>query len=199
MMDTLYVINKKNDTERLKNIKFSFKNYNLNVIEAIEHDIGWKGCFLSHKKCLKIAKKLKLKYIIIMEDDCHPTSKFDDNLNEILLHLSKIKSEWNIFLGGVTNVWHFNNYTKINNNLDLLSINKGKTTHFIIYNENCYDFFLNHEINIPIDKCWHHKLNALISIPFIAIQRDGISSIEKKYVNYYDKFKSIENYFKNKL
>ena len=52
-MDTLYVINKKNDIERLKNIKLSFKNYNLNIIEAIEHDIGWKGCFFITQKMSK--------------------------------------------------------------------------------------------------------------------------------------------------
>jgi GR25 family glycosyltransferase involved in LPS biosynthesis len=196
-MIKIYVINKKKDTERLKYIKDCFKNYDLNIIEAINHDQGWKGCFLSHKKCIKIGKKLKLSYIIVIEDDCKPTINFDKNLKSILNYLDNNKNKWDIFLGGVTNVWNCNNIVKINDNLNLLNICKGKTTHFIIYNKSSYDFFLNKNIDIPIDRCWHYELKALTSVPFIAIQKNGISSIEKKYVNYNHKFKSIENNFKN--
>ena len=120
-------------------------------------------------------------------------------MNEIISYLNGNINDWNIFIGGVTNVWDFNKNIKINDNLNLLNINKGKTTHFMIYNENCYDFFLNHDINIQIDKCWNYKLKAFTSVPFIAIQNDGLSTIENRYVNYNYKFKSIENSFKRLL
>lgn len=198
-MIELYVINKKNDIKRLNKIKLNFKNYNLNVIEAIQDNIGWKGCFLSHKKCIQIAIENRLDYIIIIEDDCKPSNNFDIHLDKILQFLKNNMNDWDIFLGGVTNVWFYNKIYKITNNLNVLNINKGKTTHFIIYNKSSYEFFINQKINTPIDKCWHHKLKALTCIPFIATQFDGISSIENKYVNYVNKFKSIELYLKKKI
>ena len=196
-MHKLFVINKKEDTKRLETINKTFKRYDLNIVEAINHEIGWKGCFLSHKKCLTMAKNLKMKYIIVIEDDCKPTDNFDNNLNEILIYLNNNTEEWDIFLGGVTNVWCYNNLIKLNTNLNLININKGKTAHLVIYNEKCYDFFLNHHVTIPIDKCWHRKLSALTCIPFIATQSDGNSSIEKKYVNYSKRFEGVEKNFKN--
>ena len=54
-----------------------------------------------------------------------------------------------------------------------------------------------HEINISNDKCWHYKLNALTSIPFIATQYAGISNIVNRHVNYDSRFNPIETNFKN--
>ena len=198
-MIDIYVINLKKRTERLNRVKKDFANYNLIIIEAIEdmNQEGWKGCFNSHLKIISIAKEKKLPYIIVIEDDCKIIDEitFDINLKQILNWLENNMEEWNIFLGGVTKVWNYNKLIQLDNDLKLLSINEGKTTHFIIYNSNCYDYYLSLDSNIPIDKCWHNKLIGITSIPFIAIQYSDFSDIENKEVNYETRFTSIENNF----
>jgi hypothetical protein len=195
-MIDIYVINLKKRTDRLEQIKTDFYNYNLNIVEAEENiDEGWKGCFKSHLKCISLAKEKKLNYIIVIEDDCKKTVNFDINLIKILNWLEKNLDKWNIFLGGVTGVWNYNHSIKICDDLDLIEINLGKTYHFTIYNSNSYDFYLNHEINIPIDKCWHNKLIGLVSIPFIAIQSEGYSNIENKQISYDSRFNGVEKHF----
>lgn len=200
-MIDIYVINLKKRTDRLNRVKKDFANYNLIIIEAIEdiNQEGWKGCFKSHQKVIQLAKEKKLPYIIVIEDDCKIVNEitFDTNLKQILDWLENNMGEWNIFLGGVTKVWNYKNIIELDNNLKLLSINEGKTAHFVIYNSNCYDYYLGiePEQDIPIDKYWHNKLTGIVSIPFLAIQYTDYSDIENKEVNYDSRFASIENNF----
>lgn len=198
-MIELFVINLKKRYDRKENIEKNFCNYKINFVEAIEHEIGWIGCFLSHKKCIKIAKELGLIYQIVLEDDCICTNDFEEKLKNILEYLENNLGNWDIFLGGVTNVWDYNNLIKLNNNLNLINISKGKTFHFVIYNSSSYNFFLTHQNDQPIDKCWHYNLNTLTSIPFIAIQTNNFSDIENKYVNYKEKFSLVEKYLIKKI
>ena len=195
-MIDIYVINLKKRIDRLEQIKNDFNNYNLNIIEAEEDEIeGWKGCFKSHLKCISLAKEKQLNYIIVIEDDCKKTVNFDIDLIKILNWLENNMDKWNIFIGGVTNVWNYNSLIEINDNLDLIEIKTGKTFHFVIYNSNSFDFFLNQEINIPIDKSWHNKLICFVSIPFIAIQYEGFSDIENKLISYNSRYNIVEKYF----
>lgn len=199
-MIDIFVINLKKRTDRLNRVKKDFSNYNLIIIEAIEDTNlePWICCFKSHIKCINIAKEKNLPYMIVIEDDCKivDLTHFDDNLKSILNWLENNIKKWDLFLGGVTKVWNYNKYFKLNDNLKLLEINEGKTAHFMIYNSNSYDYFLNLEpITTTIDKCWHNKLIGFVSIPFIAIQYDDYSDIENKEVNYNSRFESIENNF----
>jgi hypothetical protein len=201
-MIDIYIINLKKRTDRLSRVQKDFSNYNLIVIEAIEDTKleGWKGCFKSHIKCILTAKEKNLPYIIVIEDDCKISNdtSFDFNLRLILNYLQNNMDKWNIFLGGVSKVWNYTNLIELNHDLKLLNINEGKTAHFMIYNSNCYDYYLNLElINTPIDKCWHNKLIGLVSIPFIAIQYSDFSNIENKLINYDSRFASIETSFIN--
>lgn len=197
-MIDIYVINLKKRIDRLERVKKDFANYNLIIIEAIENDEGWKGCFKSHLKCIEYAKNNNLKYIIVIEDDCKKSIDFDSNIILILEYLSNNLNNWNIFLGGVTKVWNYNKLINLRENLNLLYISEGKTSHFIIYNSNSYDFYLNFDssnLNITIDKCWHHKLTAITSIPFIATQYEDYSNIENSLMNYDSRFNNIEKNF----
>ena len=194
-MIELFVINLEERIDRMENINNKFSNYKINFIQAIKHNEGWKGCFLSHKKCLQIAKELNLKYIIVLEDDCEPKENFDSNLKSILVYLENNISEWNIFLGAVTNVWDYNKCINLTSCLDLIEITQGKTYHFTIYNSNCYNFFLEREIDIPIDKCWYNNLKSYTCVPFLATQLIGFSDIEKKNINYDSRFNSVEKNF----
>jgi len=198
-MIDIYVINLKKRIDRLNRVKKDFSNYNLIIVEAIECEEGWVGCFKSHQKVIQIAKEKKLPYIIVIEDDCKIVnhSIFDTNLKQILNWLVNNNGEWNLFLGAITKVWTYKKFFQLDNNLKLLSVNEGKTLHFVIYNSNCYDYYLNLEPCVPIDKCWHNKLIGIITIPFIAIQYTDYSDIENKEVNYDSRFTSIEKNFIN--
>lgn len=198
MLD-IYVINLKERVDRFEYIKNEFNNYNLNIIEAIKHNEGWKGCFKSHKKCIKIAIKKKLDFIIVMEDDCLKTKYFDNKINEIINYLSNNKEKWDIFLGGVTCAYNEKNEL-INKNIGLIKINWGKTSHFTIYNSSCYDEILNKEINISIDKCWYYtNLKIITVVPFISTQKEDYSNIENRIVNYNSRFNQSEKILLNNI
>jgi len=188
-MIDIYVINLKERTDRWEHIKHTFGNFfNIIRIDAVKNDDGAKGCFMSHKKCLEIAKEKNLKNIIVFEDDCtisnHYKNNFLEKFKEIYDFLENHK-EWDIFLGGVTYLEEKNIKKKIvyNDNY-FFEINKGNNTNLVIYNNTSYDFFLKHDINVPIDDVWHHKLNGLICYPLIAHQLSGISNIANTVVNY---------------
>jgi GR25 family glycosyltransferase involved in LPS biosynthesis len=194
MLD-IYVINIKERSDRWNHILKTFGNdFNLINVEAIKHQEGWKGCFLSHKKCLNIAKEKGLKNIIVMEDDCNI---FCDNFVERLMIIKKYldnNDDWYIFLGGTFKTETYNVLNKIKyENINLLEISYGYCMHFVIYNNKSYDYILDTEIIEPIDHVWPKLFNAIISIPFIATQIDNYSDIENKVQNSFRKKIKITN------
>ena len=83
----VYVVNLKKREDRLNHIinhlnKLNF--ININIFEAIEHEIGSIGCTLSHLSLINYANKNNLPYIIIIEDDFN--LELDINEFEILLN-----------------------------------------------------------------------------------------------------------------
>lgn len=194
MLD-IYVINIKERSDRWNHILKTFGNdFNLINVEAIKHQEGWKGCFLSHKKCLNIAKEKGLKNIIVMEDDCNI---FCDNFVERLMIIKKYldnNDDWYIFLGGTFKTEIYNVLNKIKyENINLLEISYGYCMHLVIYNNKSYDYILDTEIIEPIDHVWPKLFNAIISIPFIATQIDNYSDIENKIQNSFRKKIKITN------
>jgi GR25 family glycosyltransferase involved in LPS biosynthesis len=184
-MFDLYVINLKERTDRKEQIIQDFAKYtnvHLEFIEGIKHEDGAQGCFLSHKKCIQLAKENKMEYIIVVEDDCCPNENFESRLNTILEYLKS--RTWGIFLGGVNQTKHKNVLKKDRFNEEtFLDINFGTTAHFIIYHNSSYDFFLNLDAAI-IDMCWSGHINAIAILPFLAVQRVSYSNIEKMKINY---------------
>ena len=196
-MIDIYVINLKERNDRWEHIENTFgKIFNIIRVDAVKNDDGVKGCFMSHKKCIKIAKEKNLKNIIVLEDDCTISNEYRKNFFEKFKEIYDFLenySEWDIFLGGTTNLKYENILKKIvfnNNKNTLLEINRGNTTHFIVYNNTCYDFFLNQEMNIQIDCVWHNKLRGLTVYPLIANQLNkDKSDIINQVVNYSFKFR----------
>jgi GR25 family glycosyltransferase involved in LPS biosynthesis len=186
-MLTIFVINLEERKDRWSQVLELFgKYFRIERVDAEKHNEGWKGCFLSHKKCLQIAKERNLKNIIVMEDDCIPfltsVNKFAHKLRMIKEILDQ-QSDWDIVLGGVFS----NNDIGVNEiirfkkqHLIFLRILKGFCTHLMFYNRRCYDFFLNHPLTRPIDHVWQGKLKAYVPLPFLANQRPSYSNISKK-------------------
>ena len=89
-MIDLFVINLidcKNRREQIIQDFRLYKDIQLNFVEGIRHENGGIGCFLSFKKCIKIAKENNMKYIIILEDDCLPMNNFENRLKKLLTYL----------------------------------------------------------------------------------------------------------------
>ena len=70
MLD-IYVINLSERTDRWEQIITELgTDFNLIRVNAVKHEIGTIGCFMSHQKCIQIAKDNGLSSIIVAEDDC---------------------------------------------------------------------------------------------------------------------------------
>lgn len=175
-----YVINLKERTDQLEKIKSLYPDFNLIPIEAVKHINGDVGCFLSHKKCIQYAKDNKMKNIIVLEDDCCPLENFTEKIKEIYEFLNNYKN-WDIFLGGAFCITPHNIEGKIQVGKDFIyKTNSGFCTHFIIYNESSYDFFLNlDETKCPIDNAWQGKLRCYITIPSQFTSFSNISNVEQ--------------------
>ena len=191
-MYDIYVINLEERKDRLEHIKKNFPNYNIIPVNAIKHAEGYKGCFLSHKKCIQIAKEKNLKYIIVIEDDCLPLGNFSTRLENILGFLESYNNwdlligggflesynNWDLLIGGGFHICPLNIQGKIETSIEnLYKINGGYCMHFVIYNNTSYDYFLEQDISRPIDNVWQNNLQCIIPIPFIANQLDSFSDI----------------------
>jgi hypothetical protein len=200
----IYVINMLEREDRWKQIQSLYANhFTLIRVNAIHNNEGWKGCFLSHKKCIQLAKHSKMDQIIVMEDDCVPFININDfvkRLNTICEQLNKLKA-WHILLGGVYGNMMPRNLKIIQlKNQKCQQIYNGFCTHLIMYNSSCYDFVLQHPINRPIDHIWHGKLTALVPLPFLANQNNGFSNIQHKFVsNVSQKIHNYNNALMKKL
>lgn len=184
-MIDLYVINLPHRKDRWDHMikTFSDPEFNLIKVEAETHNKkSWIGCFMSHKKCLQIAKDKGLNNVWVLEDDCEPIDieSFKDRFLKIKNYLDS-NNDWNIFLGGTASL-HPNSYNKIIKFDDqvLVEFAKAYMTHMVCYNQNVYDMFLNDPMYKPVDEFWFNKIKALIPVPFIATQLEGYSDIIKK-------------------
>ena len=81
------------ELKKLKNLKnFKFK---INRFNAIKSDIhGGIGCSKSHIEILKIAKKNKLPYVIIIEDDI----EIKNNKIEKYFNIFKNLKKWDVII-----------------------------------------------------------------------------------------------------
>ena len=203
--ENIYIINLNKDIQRKEYCLKEFEKYfNINFIEGVIDKNPKKGCFLSHLKCIQYAKENNMDYIIVLEDDCIIKGDKTDFLNKfniITEYLLNNINDWNLFLGGTNNVKTRDIKNKFKyNKLNLFKIDKGNTFHFVIYNKNCYDYFLNYQFNIqPIDKIWHKKLIAIVIVPFLCIQKPYYSNIQKEYVDLIEVFQKQENHLLRRL
>lgn len=185
MLD-IYVINLEERQDRFEKIKDTFKNFNIIRIDAIKHEKGYIGCFLSHLECIKIAKENNLKNILVIEDDCIPYYT-ENNFESRLIKIKNIldnRDDWDIFLGCSSRYFDSSiiSYIIIDDE-KFVKTSFSYTTNMICYNSKIYDFFLNAIINVPIDLYWNSKIIAFLSVPFIATQDEGYSNIAKKKIS----------------
>ena len=64
-MTEIYVINLEERTDRWEQMKKLYPEFDLIRVDAVKHEKEAVGCFLSHKKCIQIAKEKGFQVIFI--------------------------------------------------------------------------------------------------------------------------------------
>ena len=96
------------DNERFKWFKKVFKFHNLTPIPSkMEGVTYWfnsaqYNCYLSHKKAILTAKKLKWPYVCIFEDDAYPCNNV---VEEIDKHLKELPNDCKVLALGNIMLW----------------------------------------------------------------------------------------------
>ena len=98
------VINLSTRPDRWASIQNDFKEWNLPMerMNALQRKPGWKGCTLSHKKCIQMAKERNYPWVLILEDDAVPIDTGYDQFMKLLPILWNSRNTWDIFTGGVS-------------------------------------------------------------------------------------------------
>ena len=190
-----FYINLESRYDRKNHAEEQFKLINLNVnrFNAIKNNNGTIGCYLSHIRCLEMAKKNNLTHVLICEDDITFT-KPEMFINQINTFLNNHKS-FDVLLMAGNNLLP---YDFVDNNTIRVK-NCQTTTGYLVLNHyynkliNNFRVGLNKLIREPenhrnyaID-IWWKKLqeedNWYLCIPLSVIQKPDYSDIEKRNVN----------------
>jgi len=164
-------------------------------ISAVKYDPGWKGCTLSHIKCLTLADQRKVPWVLILEDDCELTPRALQRFTALLTYLWHHKRRWDIFSGGMTSV---SDVKVVNSHLSVYQA-KGLTTHFCLIHRDAYKKILKdipktpQTMKDPIDLWYSKHMRIWTTTPFLAVQRPTQSDIENKNTDYTALFDSAES------
>jgi len=190
------VINLDERKDRWQEIQQEFVKWSPAVerVSAVKYSPGWKGCTLSHRKALEIAKERHYPWVLIIEDDCLLTPDAQERFHALLPYLWKHQHRWDVFLGGVSFAEHPKLIIK---NPPLFEV-KGLTAHFCLIHRTAYNKILHHMPSDPekmtqaIDTWYKSHLRLWTTVPFIAIQRPSYSDNENKTEDYTQIFKDSE-------
>ena len=163
-------------------------------VSAVKYSPGWKGCTLSHRKAVEIAKTRNYPWVLIIEDDCMLTPDAHYRFQTLLPYLWKHRHRWDIFMGGLT--W-IEDPKRISKN-PLIFQAKGHTSHFCLIHKATYNTILHHIPNDPkriheteIIDVWYKKhMRLWTTVPFLAVQRPSKSDIENRSTDYTDSFQT---------
>jgi GR25 family glycosyltransferase involved in LPS biosynthesis len=206
-------INLDSRTDRRDFIENNTKKYNLfsNIerCKAIECETGGIGCSLSHIKLLKELKEIDANFVMIIEDDLYIIDSNKYNEFENSFEQIKMSDDWDVILltpRGLTIddesiIMKENNFKRIKDS--------QTTTGYIIKKHMCDKFINNFTESVTnllntknyseyaLDQYWkkmqtEYKFYYYSSI--FAGQLPGWSDIEKRQVNYNQRFIDQEKY-----
>lgn len=201
-MDGYYInlihrVDRLNHMENLKQHQSFFSN--VERLEAIQNKNGAIGCSLSHIKGLTELSKKNKDYYMILEDDFFI---FDDNnFNEFINSFEEIKNNdnWDLITltprGKTIKKNYINDFNKI--------VDNQTTTGYIVKHRFIEKMIKYYKIGVEglmrnqdpnkyaLDQCWKPLQEISNFIYFNKIyggQLEGYSDIEKKNVNYNQRF-----------
>lgn len=190
-----YIINLKHRTDRYNHIvneitKLELTQYE--IVEAIKHDVLWKGCLASHLKCIQLAKQNKFPYVLILEDDAIFTEDASYILTETFNEIQNLR--WDIFFLGANLQTQAE---RISNSI--LKLNSAFAAHAYIVQEHFYNVILNLPNTSEIDVHYNNlmsKYNIYMCDPMIAYQLPSYSDLQNGYRDYNQAI--FNNYLKYK-
>lgn len=188
--DKIYCINLDRRGDRWDRCVKIFNRLNLNVerfsavdYKEVKHlkqtkDAIHYANLQSHLSIIKLAKKLKLNNVLILEDDIEFIDDFTNKFHDKIQHLP---GDWDMFyLGGLIKGNH-KNITK-----NIIKSNNIVSCHSYAINKKCYEFFIEKMkiLNtLPVDSfypLYQKYLNCYILNPSLTYQRESFSDIELK-------------------
>jgi hypothetical protein len=183
------VINLDERKDRWEGIQKSFAGWPtpLQRISAVKASPGWKGCFMSHLKCIEIARDNNYEWVVLLEDDCRLDEGALARFQLLLPSLWEQRDEWDIFNGGPTFI---RDIQKTQSEPPLFKI-KGYATHFCLVNKSAYDKILGFEEK-EIDILYSENLRMVCTRPKLAHQEVGKSDVTNEEANYSAGFESAD-------
>ena len=197
-------INLNKDTERMKTLLEDFKFAGwpvpLERVEAVERKPGYIGCTLSHMKCMELALERGYDWFLILEDDCLLKPRARDRFMALLPELWATRDSWDVYSAGPHRINSKIKPILINKKLGIINFS-GDSSHFVlIHKEACRKILKGlkslGETLPTIDGYYTHETKFITSVPYIAIQRPGISNIQgennTKYEDHTETFNKTE-------
>lgn len=193
----ILVINLDSRVDKWEQIQKDFKDWSVKLerVSAIQQNPGWKGCYLSHLKCIKIAKERKYPWVLYLEDDCMLVPGAKERFAKLLPFLWGTRHHWDFFMGGLTGV---TSCGLVNEEQNIYMV-RGFGAHFCLIHSETYDRILDvmdGEPEEPCDCLYRFYMRLWVTLPFIAKQYAGHSDISKTYKDSCDEYEDAENTLK---
>jgi hypothetical protein len=193
----ILVINLDSRTDKWEQIQKDFQDWPVKVerVSAVKYDPGWKGCYLSHLKCVKIAKERKYPWVLYLEDDCMLMPDAKQRFTKLLPFLWDVRQHWDFFMGGLSGVTGCGLVNQEQN----MFIARGFGAHFCLIHSNTYDRILDImdiEPDEPCDSLYRSSMRLWITLPFIAKQYAGYSDISDTHKDSYSEYDDAEQMLK---
>uniref|UniRef100_A0A6C0KMW7 Glycosyltransferase n=1 Tax=viral metagenome TaxID=1070528 RepID=A0A6C0KMW7_9ZZZZ len=192
----IFVINLSNRPDKWASIQEDFQKQGwplLNRIDAVKWDPGWYGATLSHVKSITIAKENNLPWVLVLEDDCFPVEGAFQRFYELLPSLWQRRNEWDIFMGGITNV---SINSVVQTSPPLLNI-KAFTAHFCLIHSGSYYKILEGLTKEPIFIDRFYKFDPFIRMfctsPHLAVQKPCVGDTVPEFSDYTECFLDSDN------
>jgi GR25 family glycosyltransferase involved in LPS biosynthesis len=173
----ILIINLKERTDRWDHISKQLNDAGLPYerVEAIKRKDGWKGCSLSHKKAVQLAKERNYPWVLILEDDCFFVDGWKERFTELLPLLWERRAEWEVFSGGSFTV---HKACKLQEKPPLFQFT-GWSAHCILMHEGTYPRVLRYKLRVSIDDTYRRDYRMWCTYPHLATQTGGWSNIRK--------------------
>jgi len=168
----IHAINLPERTDRRIQLLHEFKQQNISeyrIWEGVKNVLNPPiGIAEAHRKIVRFAQQNNLEYVTICEDDIHFTSS-----NSIKYYNSRMPSQFDLYLGSITDGTIINQSVKDFSGLTFYTIHK-----------KFYDSFINHEITSNLDRSLRNLGDFIVCLPIVAVQHNGYSDNLKQHCDY---------------
>ena len=167
-------------------------------IPAVQASLGWKGCTLSHLKCVRLAKERNLPWVLILEDDATFTPESINRFRKLLPYLWENREKWERFNGGPT--FPPDPTLRVLSREPPIIYARGFASHFSLINSRAYDIILEWDperdrvidvFYMSLESKFRTIFNSVATFPHISVQavsRSDISPDPGKGVNDYSTY-----------